>query len=85
MADKQKSVGVVIHYYPKISVGIVKLSGSLKTGDKVKFEGSSTDFEQSVGDIEVDHEKIEEGKKGQEVGIKVDEKVKKKDKVYLVE
>ena len=84
MADEKK-VGTVTHFYPNISVGIVAVSDQIKIGDKVRFLGKSTDFVQEVDDMQHDHEEVEEGKEGQEVGIKVIEKVREGDGVFLVE
>ncbi|OGG10311.1 hypothetical protein A2154_02630 [Candidatus Gottesmanbacteria bacterium RBG_16_43_7] len=79
-----KKIGKVTHYYSKIGVGIVKLSDNLKVGEKIKFVGNATEFEQTVQEMQYDHAAIETGKKGQEVGIKVDKKVKEDDEVYLL-
>lgn len=79
-----KKVGTVTHFYDKISVGIVKLSSPVSKGDTLKFKGSSTEFEQNLDDMQFNHEDIDTGKKGQEVGIKVGEKVREGDSVYKV-
>ncbi|MEK9178503.1 MAG: translation elongation factor-like protein [Patescibacteria group bacterium] len=83
MADEGKKVGVITHFYDKIGVGIVKLDSSIKLGDKLKFSGHDREFEQPVGQMQFDHKDIEEAKKGQEVGIKLDNKVKEGDQVFL--
>lgn len=82
MAD-EKLVGKITHYYNGIGVGIIELSDKLKVGDTVHVKGKSTDFEQPVDSIQIEHDKIEEGKKGDVVGIKVHQKVKEGDEVYL--
>lgn len=85
MAEKkEKPIGKVTHYYDKISVAIVKLMLGLKEGDKVKFTGNKTDFEQEIESIEIEHEKVKKAKKGDVVGIKTKEKVRENDLVYLV-
>lgn len=84
MADKQKKVGKVTHYYNKIGVGIVKFSSPVKTGNTLCFKGHATDFKQTISEMELDHKKIESSKKGQEVGIKLDQRVREHDLVYLV-
>jgi len=81
MADKK--VGQIVHFYDKISVGIVKLSSPVTQGNTLKFKGNSTDFEQTLTDMQLDHKDIEKAKKGQEVGIKVDAPVKEGDEVFL--
>jgi len=50
---EEKLIGKVTHYYGKIGVGIVELSGNLKVGDKIHLKGHSTDFEQEVDSIQV--------------------------------
>ena len=82
MADKK--IGTITHFFDKISVGIIKLNGKLKVGDKVRIEGGTTNFEQEISEIQLEHESIPEGKKGQEVGIKVNEKVREGDDVYIL-
>jgi putative protease len=82
MADKK--IGTVTHYYTNLGVGIVKLAGALKVGDTIRFEGSTTGFQQEVTSMHFDHKDADKGKKGQEVGIKVDEKVRDGDDAFLV-
>ena len=83
MADEGKKVGTVTHFYDKIGVGIVKLDSEIKLGDRLKFKGNATDFEEDVAQMQFDHKDIETAKKGQEVGIKLDNKVKEGDQVFL--
>jgi len=78
-------VGKVTHYYDKLGVAIVDLASPLKVGDKIKFEGRGVDFEQTVVSMEVEHEAVQKAKKGDTVGIKVDQKVKEGTVVYLAE
>ena len=79
----KEPIGEVIHFFDKISVAIIKLSGDLKKGDKIAFEGKNS-FEQTVDSMQIEHEPIEEAKAGQEFGLKVDQEVKEKDKVFKV-
>lgn len=83
MSDEGKKIGVVTHFYDKIGVGIVKLDSEIKLGDKLKFQGNATDFEQVAEQMQFDHKDIETAKKGQEVGIKLSDKVREGDIVYL--
>ena len=82
MADKK--VGTVVHFFDRIGVGIVKLGGKLKVGDKVRIQGGTTNFEQEISEIQFEHKSISEGKKGQEVGVKAKEKVREGDGVYIL-
>lgn len=80
---KAAIVGTVTHYYDKLGVGIVKLKKPLKVGDAVKFSGNTTSFEQEISEMQLMHKDVTAGKKGQEVGLKVTEKVRDGDKVEL--
>ncbi|MFH1161673.1 MAG: translation elongation factor-like protein [Candidatus Jorgensenbacteria bacterium] len=76
-------IGVVTHYFGGISVAIVKFSRAVKVGEKVHFKGATTDFEEAIKSMQLNHEDIAEAKKNQEVGIKVDGKVREGDEVYV--
>ena len=78
-----KIIGTVTHYYAKLGVGIVKPKSPLTVGDTVKFSGHTTNFEQPVNEMQLNHKDVAAGKKGQEVGIKVTEKLRDGDNVEL--
>jgi len=80
---EEKLIGKITHYYNGIGVGIIELSDKLETGDTVHIKGKNTDFEQGVDSMQIEHDKIEQAKKGDVVGIKVSQKVKEGDEVYL--
>jgi hypothetical protein len=44
----EEEIGVVSNYFARISVAGIELSGTLRLGDRVRFRGASTDFEQVV-------------------------------------
>ena len=77
-----KPVGEVTHYFGGISVAIVRFSKPVAVGVKLHFKGATSDFTETVHSMQYDHQDIAEAKKGQEVGIKVGEKVREGDKVY---
>jgi len=82
--EKEKEIGDVFSYYNNIGVIAVKLKDKLKAGDKIRIKGSTTDFEQVVESMQVEHEMVKEAKKGTQIGIKVIDKARKNDKVYKV-
>ena len=83
--EEGKLIGRVVHYFDKIGVAVIALEAPLKVGDTIRIVGGeSTDFTQEVGSMEIEHEKIKKAKKGQEVGLKVKEKVREGYKVYKV-
>ena len=79
-----KLIGKVTHYFSKIGVAIIELSDSLKVGDTIRITGSTVDITQEVDSIEIEHQKAEQAKKGDIVGLKVDEKVREDNKVYKI-
>jgi len=80
---EEKLIGKITHYYSAIGVGIVELSGKLKTGDAVHIKGKATDFEQTVDSMQVEHKPVKIAGKGDVIGIKVGQKVKEGDEVFI--
>jgi len=79
---EEKLIGKISHYFGNINVGIIELTDTLKKGDKIHIKGHSTDFEQEIDSMQVEHQDIETAKSGDAVGIKVAQKVKEGDEVY---
>tara|TARA_Y100000310_G_scaffold203351_1_gene203587 strand:- start:22081 stop:22389 length:309 start_codon:yes stop_codon:yes gene_type:complete len=77
-----KEVGKISHYFTNLGVGIIELKGTLKVGDKIRIKGATTDFEQKVDSMQIEHDKVEEAKKGKSVGLKVKDQVRQNDVVY---
>ena len=83
MADIK--IGRISHYYDKIGVAVLELTDSLSVGDKIKFARGGEDlFEQEVTSMQVEHEQVQEAKKGDAVGLKTDQEVKDGAEVYKV-
>lgn len=81
--SKEKLVGKVTHYYDKLGVVIVELSGSIAVGDILHYKGATTDFESAVSSIQIEHEGVKSAKKGDVVGILLGaEKVRGGEQVY---
>lgn len=79
---KEKEIGVITHYFKRISVGIIKLKTPLRAGDKIRIRGAHVDFEQAVKSMQINHEDVVYASKGSEVGVKVKKRVHLNDKVY---
>jgi len=80
---EEKLIGKVTHYFTNIGVAVVEITkGDLSVGDKIHIKGATSDFEQKVESIQVEHESIKKAKKGQAVGIKVDQQARDGDEVY---
>ncbi|MFW9786046.1 MAG: hypothetical protein ACFFE2_03475 [Candidatus Thorarchaeota archaeon] len=83
MGDK-KQIGVITRYFHKIGVAAIMLEDSLSVGNKISIEGATTNFEMTIKSMQVDRADIETGSKGQEIAIKVPDRVREKDIVYLI-
>jgi len=79
---EEKLIGKIVHYFGNINVGIIELSDGLKAGETIHLKGSTTDFEQVVDSMQVEHQNIEVAKSGDQVGLKVAQKVKEGDQVF---
>ena len=79
-----KQIGEITHYYSKIGVAVIQLRDSLSVGERILIEGATTRFEQDVTSMQIEHNDIKKAKKGQSIGLKVNGKVRKNDKVYKV-
>ncbi len=80
---KPKQIGVVSNYFANIKVAAIKLTSPLKIGDRVQIKGGDeTDFKQKIRSIQLNHEKIDKAKKGDEIGTKLNKKARKGYKVF---
>jgi GTPase len=75
-------VGRVTHFFTRISVAVVELSATLAVGDTILVKGPTTDFEQIVESMQIEHENIERAEAGQSIGLKTEQRVREEDIVY---
>ena len=74
MADQE--VGKVIHYYDKAMVAVVRLSGKLAVGEKIKVVKGENDFTMEIASMQIDHKPVEKGGKGDEIAVKLESPTK---------
>jgi len=79
-----KEVGRVSHFFTKISVAVIELTSTLSVGDRILVKGPTTNFEQTVDSMQIEHENVKAAKAGQSIGLKVDERVRENDTVYKI-
>lgn len=84
MAEEKKLIGKVSHFFSKISVAGIELSDTLKVGDKISIEGATTSFEETIDSMQIDSKGVTEAKPGDVIGIKVKDKTRAGDNVYLI-
>ncbi len=78
-------VGTVNKYFDKIGVGMIQVTqGELSVGDTIHIKGNSTDLTATVTSIQVQRQPAQTAKTGEEAGVKLDSKVRPKDKVFKV-
>ena len=80
---ERKKVGEVFHFFGHIGVAAIRLTeGSLAIGDTVQIQGPTTNVEQTVDSLQIEHATVSTAGAGQEVGMKVRDRVREKDFVY---
>jgi len=81
----ENEIGTVIHYWTKIGVAGITLSGTLRVDDTIHIVGATTDLTTTVRSIQEEKQSLEEAGAGQSIGIKVPDRVRAGDTVYKVE
>lgn len=81
----EEKIGIVEHFFNKVSVAAIKITdGELKIGDLIHFVGSNTDFKQKIETMQINRNPVNIVKKGDDVGIRVKDRVREHDVVYKV-
>jgi len=80
----EKEIGKVSHYYTHIGVAVIELTDELKTGDEILIKGATTNFQQKVESMQIEHENVDVAKAGDSIGLKTLERVREGDVVFKV-
>ncbi|MFC1753844.1 translation elongation factor-like protein [Thermoproteota archaeon] len=80
----EEEIGKIKHFFGKISVAVIELTGELNVGDKIHVKGPSTDFIQPVDSMQIDHKDVEKATPGQAVGMKTSDPAREGDVVFKV-
>lgn len=81
----EQLIGTVSHYFGKPGVAAVEVTaGKLNVGDTIHVVGHTTDFMQTIGEMQVEHETVVAARSGDQVGIRVEERARVHDRVYRV-
>lgn len=83
--SKLKCIGRVKHFYSKQSVAEINADIDFNVGKEIIVQGKTTYFRQEFKSVEVKHKQVKKVKQGEDVGIKVKEKVRKGDLIYIVD
>lgn len=79
-----REAGKVTHYFDHIGVAVLALSEGIRLGDLLQFQGHSTDFQQEITSLQIEHKEVQAATRGDDVAIKVVQRVHEGDKVYKV-
>ncbi|MCX7926979.1 MAG: hypothetical protein N2606_02455 [Candidatus Omnitrophica bacterium] len=74
-------LGEITHYFPKVSAAVITLRDTLSIGDTIHIKGHTTDFTQVVTSMQINHVPITTAKKGDEIGLQVNARVRRGDSV----
>lgn len=85
MGEQLLEVGKVVHFFGHINVAVVDVSDGISVGDRIVIKGPTTDIEQTVDSIEIEHAKVMKATAGQSIGMKVKDRVRENDTVYKTE
>ncbi len=81
----ETAIGTVTHYWSNLHVAGVEITaGELHTGDTIHIKGHTSDFQQVVDSMQLDHRAVDTAKPGDQVGLRVIDHAREHDTVYLV-
>ena len=75
-------IGRITHFFTKISVAVIELIAPLAVGDTIMIKGPTTDFEQPVESMQIEHNNVQSAEAGQSIGLRVAQRVRENDMVY---
>jgi len=84
LGEELQEVGKVTHFFAKISVAVIELKAPVSVGDRILIKGPTTNLEQTVESMEIEHEKVTRAEAGQSIGLRVDDRVRENDTVYKI-
>ncbi len=84
-AANEVSLGEVEDYFGHIGVIALTLKDKLNLGESIHVRGHTTDITQKINSMQIDRAAIQNAKKGDSVGIKIEGKCRKGDKVFRLD
>ncbi len=81
-SSSRMSIGKVDHFFDKIGVAAIVLTGTLRVGDTIEIVSGAETMRQRVDSMQIDWKDVEEASNGDSVGIKIDRKVAQSSVVY---
>lgn len=78
-------VGQISHYFNEIGVAGIEVTDKIHVGDVIHIAGHTSDFTQKVDSIEIDHEHVDEATPGDSIGVKLVDRARVHDEVFVVD
>ena len=80
--DPADAIGTVTHYFSGLMVAAVTLRAPLSVDERIHIRGHTSNWEQTVGSMQVDHQSVTSAGPGDDVAIKVDGHVRDGDLIF---
>ena len=80
----EEVIGKVTDFFSRPVVAGIELTATLKLGDKIHIKGHTTDMEFTVDSMQINNADVQQAKAGDDVGVKVSERVRRGDTIYKV-
>jgi len=80
----EEVIGRVTDFFSRPVVAGIELTATLKLGDKIHIKGHTTDMEFIVDSMQINNVDVNQAKAGDDVGVKISERVRRGDTVYKV-
>ncbi len=80
----EEKIGTVSDFFARPVVAAIELTAALEVGNKIHIKGHTTDLELTVDSMQINNVDVKEAKAGDSIGVKVSERVRKRDTVYKV-
>lgn len=80
----EEEIGTVNDFFARPVVAGIELTGTLKVGETIHIKGHTTDITMVVESMEVNNIRVQVAHAGDQIGVKVTDRVRRGDRVYLV-
>ncbi|MBL7685703.1 MAG: hypothetical protein JNK65_06690 [Deltaproteobacteria bacterium] len=81
----EEEIGEIDHYYNHAHIaGAWIQKGSLHVGDQIHIKGHTTNFQERVLSLQMDHHNVQDAMPGMHVGFPVHEKVRPHDRIFVI-
>jgi len=84
LLPKNKVIGIITHYFPHVKAAVLKVKIPVTVGDEIWIKGHTSDFKQKIISMQIDRDPILKAKKGEEIGLMVTSRVRRRDIVYKI-